>query len=169
MPLEREQLGQQGVIAIGIGLFCLSFYAGTIVPLAAERERLRGEDIRLTQALASAARGDQGAPDAVAQGPVSLPPVAAANDLLLKLAEAHGVAGFTVDRVAIQQTDEPGLRRIELSFPLKGTYPQLRAALHAYLRLSPVVTLDEISLRRSNGKDPMVEASLRLSYYYALP
>ena len=166
MPFESEQLGQQGVIAIGIGIFCLSFYAGSVAPLAAERDRLRGEADRLTQSIKTAKSGATGPTQ---QKAVATPPVSTSSDLLEKLAEAGSAAGFVVDRAAMHQTDQDGLRRIDIAFSLKGEYPKLRDALRAYMSISPVATLDELALRRANSKDLSLEATVRLTNYFTLP
>lgn len=165
MPAQ-DRLGKPGVGAIGLLLFCLSYYVVSIAPARDELARLQGEQARLTVERATTGPGPAAA---TAAKPAShpLPSFSTANDALKNLnaiAERHGV---TVDRATYQLSDNNGLRRLRITLPLKGNYPSLRAWLNEVLEQPTTLTLDELTLQRRAASEALIEADAQLSYYFA--
>ncbi|HET7775246.1 MAG TPA: hypothetical protein VFK74_02690, partial [Azospira sp.] len=135
MKAVLERLGLPGVAGLGLLLFCLSFFFGSVQPLQEEQASLAAEKTQLTadiarQLAASPAPGAGSAPS----------PLAVAPELLKQLnalAEKHGIA---VERTSYVLKDKEGPLRLEVSMPLKVGYPALRAYLRDALAL-PAGTL----------------------------
>lgn len=164
----QERLGMPGIIGLGLLLFCLSFYFGTIAPADAELAGLKSEEAQL---LASSVRqaGDRQR-TAAADIPLatqSLPPVTTAPGVLTNLNAAAEKHGVIVERASYSSTNKNGRTRLEVSLPLQASYPSLRAYLHDALALTSATSLDELHLQRSQSGAPVVEANVRLSYYFA--
>lgn len=158
--MSLERLGRPGVIGLGLILFSLSFYLGSIAPAEDELARLKQEEKQLLAAARAAGAGEAGRP--LPREPL---PALEAFPALLKelnvLAERRGVA---IERASYALTDVEGQRRMEIELPLKAPYPSLRAYLHDVLALRSSPSLDELSLQRRQSSDPLVEANVRLSY-----
>jgi hypothetical protein len=58
-----------------------------------------------------------------------------------------------------------GCQALQLTMPVRGTYPQLRAFIDALLAEFPSLALDEISLQRESVRHPNVDARLQLTLY----
>lgn len=65
----------------------------------------------------------------------------------------------------LQPDSDCNCQALQITLPIRGTYPQIRAFVDAALAKIPPLSLDEISFRRENVKSPVVEAQLRLTLY----
>jgi Tfp pilus assembly protein PilO len=162
MSGQLQRLGIPGVMGAGLLLFCLSLYLGTISPDQEALETLHQEETKLSAFLQAPEEGKT-KPSATAG---ALPPVTAAAELPEKLNTLADKSQLAMERVSYRLTHESGLYRYEVSIQLKASYPTLRCFLKEALALSPVSTLDELSLRRANAMAPTVEAGIRLTYYF---
>lgn len=54
---------------------------------------------------------------------------------------------------------------LQVTLPLRGTYPQVRAVVDAALAKLPALSLDEISFRRDTVKTLTVDARVRFTLY----
>lgn len=160
-----QELGMPGVLALGLGLFCLSFYAGSVAPA---REALTALDRNIAKLERQLGQLTRPSIEASSQGTVASP-TEEIPALIARLNALGAQRGFSVERAGVRQIDEGRLRRIEVAMPLKGTYPAIRGFLRDTAELSSTSTIDEISLRRANRADATVEAHVRLSYFFALP
>ena len=158
-----DRLGKPGVAAIGLLLFCLSFYAGNIAPARTELATLQSEKARLAAAARPAARGSE--PAATASRP--LPPFTTATDVLKELGALADRHGLTIDRATYVVSDKDGQRRLEINLPLKAGYLALREYLRDLLALPSAPSLDELNLQRQQAGEPLIEANVRISYYFA--
>lgn len=74
-------------------------------------------------------------------------------------------------QVSIAQADfqeEPatgGSRRLQMAFPTKATYPQLRRFLEASLREFPNLSLDRLAFKRNQVGEVQVEAKVHVSLW----
>lgn len=159
-PANLGRLGIQGLIGAGLALFCLSFYASSLLPARSALESLEKEEARLTQRLAGKSER-QGTSVSV------LPSASSAPEVLEHLAQAAAETGFAFDHLTYRMTKDEGVHRYEVTLPLKGAYPEIREFLKRVLTVSPSATLDEIELRRATATDRQVDAQARISYYFA--
>lgn len=89
------------------------------------------------------------------------------TELLKVLFVEAGKAGIPLQQgdYSLVPDAEGEYSKLQISLPVKGTYPQIRAYLHALLEKLPALSLDEISFRRDSIKSTTVEARLRLTLY----
>ena len=162
----RDDLGAPGMAALGLLAAGLLFLFAGVKPL----EHRKAE---LETSLASLP----------AAGAAALDPAAKlsnfyaffdksedASDWLAKLdtlAKGSGVE-LASGRYQLQDTGTP-LARYELTLPLSGSYPQIRAFLDKALAQIPVLSLDQLSLHRKSAADPVVQADVKLSLYLMKP
>lgn len=162
-----DRLGTPGMVGAGLLLFCLAFYLGSLAPARAELAALKSEAARL-QAAAARSGGAVGdlatlrAPPPEAR--LSIGALPAFLKELDALAEKHGV---TIDRASYALSRNEGQQRMEIDLPLKAGYPSLRAYLLEVLTLAAAPALDELSIKRQQAVDPVVEATVRLSFQMA--
>lgn len=65
----------------------------------------------------------------------------------------------------LQPDAECDCQLLQISVPVRGTYPQIRTFIDAALAGNPSLSLDEINLHRESVKSTTVEARLRLTLY----
>ena len=175
-----DRLGIPGIAAVGLLLFCLSLYLGHLAPAQDELAALQQEKAQLltraAETEAAEAAGAGGAAGAAASGVdagkrspagAALPPLTAFPLRLQELnalAEQHGLA---IDYASYTLADDAAQRRMDVSLPFKTRYSSLRAYLRALLLLENAPSLDELTLKRQQSTDPLIEANVRLSYYFS--
>lgn len=158
-----DRLGKPGILALGLLLFCLSFYLGHLGPARTELQRLQDEASRLKTATQSEQRDHAPAPGGLRQRP----PFTSVTATLKELNALAGQYGLSVERSTYLLSDKEGQQRLEIALPLKTSYPPLRAYLRALLALPAAPVLDGLTLQRQKSGDPQIDAELRLSYYFA--
>lgn len=167
MP-DLGRLGIPGITGLGLTLFCLSFYFGSFAPTQDKLAVLKLEQAQLLQSPAVQSAAGEGS-KLTQHAAVSeyLPSINEIPELLKKLNDNAAKRGVNSERASYHLTDKDGQRRIEVSLPLKGSYPALRSYLRDALTLTPVTSLDEVSLQRTQAGDPLINANIRISYYFA--
>jgi len=64
--------------------------------------------------------------------------------------------------------DKPmALQRLQISVPVAGTYPRLRAALDTALRDMPNLSIDQVLFQRQSAAESDLQARVRLSLWFA--
>lgn len=158
-----DRLGMPGIVGLGLMLFCLSFYLGSIAPAQAELVNLQQEAAQLVAVIGPPVAGEGEGSERLADRE-ALRPLTALPGLLKELnllAQQHGVA---IDRASYALSEREGQRRMEINLPLVAGYPLLRAYLRDLMLLKGAPSLDELSFKRRQASDPQVEANVRLSY-----
>ena len=162
-----DRLGIPGVVGFGLLLFCLSFYLGNIAPTQGELAELKQERAQWLTAAAQtggASRADSEKRSALGE---SLPPLEAFPQILQELNSLAGKHGVTIDSASYTLVDGAGQRRMEVTLPFKTHYPSLRAYLRDIFLLKSAPSLEELTLKRQQASDPFIEATVRLSCYFA--
>lgn len=152
-------LGGPGLLGLGLLLAALGVDRLLTLPL---EESVRHGEARL-QRLAAQPR--PAAP--VASLSERLPTGEAAPEAVARLFAAAGHAGLHLREGGYRVVAQPGgvLRRYQITLPLSGTYPAIRAFLAESLERRPDLALDSLSLRRENIGSPEVEARLGLTLF----
>lgn len=157
-----DRLGTPGIVGLGLMLFCLSFYLGSIAPAQDELVNLQQEAAQLLAVAGPPGAGEgEGAERRAASE--ALRPLAALPELLKELNLLAQQRGIVIDRASYALSERDGQRRMEVNLPLVAGYPLLRAYLRDLL-LKGGPSLDELSFKRRQASDPQVEANIRLSY-----
>jgi Tfp pilus assembly protein PilO len=161
----RDQLGPAGLASLALLAAAVAFFALAVQPLE-QKER----------ALRAAIEGHAGRP----QAQLGADRVAAFYRFLERkeettdwLAKLHGIArasGVEL-RSAVYRTQAAGARleRYEIVLPVSGSYAQVRDFLKRALVEIPVLSLDQVSLKRESRNDARVQAELRLAIHRMRP
>ena len=161
----RERFGGFTLLAIGLLGTGLLVLAAVIRPLEARLERL---DTRLSsdsrKAAESTRRGTPSAKLAAYYGYFERQE--SQVEWLAKLYGSAQAAGLDLRTADYRRLDTDGrVVRYEVTLRLSGTYAQLRAFLENALAENPVLSLDQLSLRRKRVNDTLVEAEAVLTIH----
>ena len=92
------------------------------------------------------------------------------TDWLAKLYAIGRATGVELAQANYKTQSASGkLERYEIVVPLAGSYTQMREFLKRALAEIPVLSLDQISLKRENRRDGTVQAELRLTLHMVKP
>jgi hypothetical protein len=153
-----DQIGATGLAAIVLLAAALAFSSFVVRPLEARHELLKETVGRQARAGGAAPASDKLA--AVYQ---FLERGEDTTDWLAKL-HAIGVgAGVQLKSASYRsQKTEGRIVRYEIMLPVSGSYPQIRDFLKRALTEIPVLSLDSISVKRS---DQALQAEMRLTLH----
>lgn len=160
----KAQLGAPGLAGLALLAIVLGFYALVLQPLQGK-----------ARSVAAAS-----APQAGSHGGEALERLGELYRYLERreettdwLAKLHAIGkGTGVQlRSATYRTHAAGprLERYEIVLPASGSYPQIRRFLKRALAEIPVLSLDQVSLRRESRSDNLVQAELRLTLHRVKP
>ena len=164
----RTELGLLGIASLVLIACGIAFQAAVLQPLEARRSAL---EQRVAQGLAQGrSKHADAAPGA------SLPRFyrhfESGEDAPTQLARLHGIgkaAGLDL-RSAQYRVDKSGPRivRYEITLPLSGTYAQIRAFLTNALAEMPVLSLDQVLLKKDRSDGPVL-ADVRMTLHLLQP
>lgn len=159
------RLGWAGAVGAALIVGSLAYDAAVVRPreAALEAQLSRNEQARLAaEALRAAATAEA---DAGVAGQPALAPAAAAA--LRRLFDAASGAGLELAQGEYRLTEvkEAQLRRYQVSLPVAGGYPEIRAFVARALNADPALALTAIQLRRERIESPDLEAQLNFTLY----
>lgn len=163
------RLGHAGVAGLALAVFAAALHLGGTrereARLAAIDADIGAARSRLAGASAPAATPQQ----QLARFHAAFPGPAAFGDFLATVNQAAAERGLAIRNADYREQPDAasGLKRYQVSLPMKGGYPQLRGWLADVLNAHASAALDDIQLRRDTIGAPEVEARLRLSFYVA--
>jgi len=161
------RLGRVGAAGALLIVASLAYENAVVQPreAALEEQLLRNAQMR-REAAAQHARAEQTAVDASGQ-PALAPAVAAA---LRRLFEAADKTGLELDRgeYRLAEVKDAHLRRYQLSLPVAGGYPEIRAFVAQALNADPALALTAIQLRRERIESPDLDGLLNFTLYLEL-
>ena len=156
--------GLPGWTAVALLGMCVAMVLGGIAPQRAETHRLLEDSAALEQRIA--ANVDHPAP-------VQTTPQQQLAVFLQRFpseAEMAGAVG-TLNAAARRQGIEPSglLARYSIVLPVKADYRALRGFIREAMRELPGLAMEELNVRRSDAKSPVLEAQLRFVLFVAKP
>lgn len=165
----HERLGSVALLALGLLGAGLLFLAGALRPLEARLERLDAQAGSNTRAAADSIR--RGTPSAKLaafyryfdrqEGQV---------EWLAKLYAKAQASGLELRNADYRLVETNGrLARYEVTLPLAGNYAQLRTFFGQALDDNPVLSLDQLNLRRKRVNDTQLEAEAVLTIHLLVP
>jgi len=160
-----KRLGWAGAVGAALIAGSLAYDASVLKSreAALEAQLSRNEQARLA---AEALRAEATAEDnAGAAGQPPLAPAAAAA--LRRLFDAAGRAGLELAQGEYRLTEvkDARLRRYQVSLPVAGGYPEIRAFVARALNADPALALTAIQLRREGIESTDLEAQLNFTIY----
>lgn len=167
---DPRQLGWPGMLAAALLAGGAGFHFSVLLP---EQERL--DDLRArtaaraqTEMAADAEQAAGGSPaDQLDRFHQAFPPSAALPDRLdrvFAVAREHGI-GLDQGDYKLTRTPAGGLERVQVTLPVRSTYPQVRKFIAALRAEIPGLALDHIQFQRQKVADATVEATIRLALY----
>jgi Type II secretion system (T2SS), protein M subtype b len=163
----RDELGAMGVAAIALFIGATLFMVFVLQPLKDKNRSLAARAEAVSDAPASAG----GANPKLAALYDYLAKPEATTDWLAKLYAIGHATGVELQSASYKtQSAAAGrLERYEMTIPLTGTYTQMREFLQRALSEIPVLSLDQITLKRENRREGLVQAELRLTLHMVRP
>jgi hypothetical protein len=163
----RAELGATGLAAAALFAAAVLFLVLVVKPLEARNELVDGELAR-SERQSQPGRTPAGARLAAFYRHFETGETA--TDWLARLSAIGAQAGVQM-RSADYRMQKTGTRleRYEMVLPLTGSYPQIRAFLMTALAEIPVLSLDQITIRRERGQDGALQAEARMTLHLARP
>jgi hypothetical protein len=164
----RHELGVTGLIALALFGAAALFFFLAVKPLEARNALVESE---LAQAERQAPGGRAPAAGArLAAFYRYFETGEAATDWLARLSAIGASSGVQI-RSADYRLQKTGTRleRYEVVLPLTGSYPQIRAFLATALAEIPVLSLDQITIKKERAQGGAVEAEARLTLHLTRP
>jgi hypothetical protein len=165
----REQLGPMGLASLGLLAAGALFTVFLLNPLQEKNLRLESSVARY------AGRAVQ---PGVASGKLEsfyayLERTEAPTDWLAKLYGIGKATGVELQsatyRTPTGETGAARIQRYEIVLPVSGSYLQLRDFLRRALVEIPVLSLDQLTLKRESRNDGNVQAELKMTLHMAKP
>jgi len=154
----------------GLGLLVLAgaFYFTTVRPEQARLAVRQREAVQLLQQAAqSVAEAPKTPADKIAAFYGSFPPSSLLPDLLDKVFAAAQAQAVRLDQgeYKVVKDTRGALTQYQVTFPVKGTYPQIRKFVGAALAAVPTLSLDSIKFERKKVGDTTLDTRIRFVVY----
>lgn len=165
LDLRRELggLGGTGIAGLVLLAATLAFVALVVQPLEAKSRALAERLARTADLPASGAA--EGADEKLGQFYDYLAKPEQTTDWLAKLYAIGHATGVELQSASYRSEQAGRIERYQILLPLTGSYAQLREFLDRALAEIPVLSLDQMTLRRESRGDGAVHAELRLTLH----
>lgn len=160
----RDELGTMGLAALFLFAAAGVFMTLVLQPL---KEKNRALEARASQARDLTPGHAGNAAEKVGAVYRYLDKPESTTDWLAKLYAIGAATGVELQSASYKTQTTAGakLERYEIVVPLTGSYTQMRDFLKRSLAEIPVLSLDQISLKRENRREGTVQAELRLTLH----
>ncbi len=161
LMFEFERLGWIGVIGVACLIAALAFDRAMLQPLEAERDALLDRNVR-----AERARSAQQAAEARTQAALVTATVTA-EEAVRRLFAAAESAGLNLKQgdYTLSLGSDASRRHYQISLPVLGEYPQLRAFIARALNENPALALAQVDISRPLIEENQVKANLRFMLF----
>lgn len=165
-----DELGATGVLSLALFAAAALFIVAVLNPL---EERARMLEERLARVGHAPAQGEA-RPSSVAAKLAAFyrffDTGQQPSDWLKRLDDIAAKSGVEL-RSADYQMQRPAgrLERYEIALPVSATYPQLRAFLRTALAEIPVMSLDQVVIKRQRASDGQVQADVHITLHLVKP
>lgn len=165
--LGRE-LGFAGWLALFIGAGAALFSTLEVKPLEAQNAALASRVARLSHD--AAAEKPSTAAEKVAAVYRHLTREEATTDWLAALHGIGAATGVQLKSANYRTLESAGrIRRYEIVLPVEGSYPRIRDFLKRATDEIPVLSVDQLTLKRERAADEKLQAELRLTLHTVKP
>jgi hypothetical protein len=164
----RDELGAMGTASMVLFIGAALFMAFVLQPL---KEKNRALAARAETVSDTAAQAGGAAADKLASVYQYLTQPETTTDWLAKLYAIGRATGVELQSASYKTQTAPGgrLERYEITLPLIGNYTMMREFLKRALAEIPVLSLDQITLKREHRREGVVQAELRLTLHMVKP
>lgn len=162
----KLELGAAGLVSLVLLGVATAFLVLVVGPL---QERSRALDARLLQAERRSPQPAGARPSGAAAKLAAFYAFFDAGEPTEWLARLHQIAarsGLELRSADYRMQRTAGrLERYEITVPVNATYPQLRAFLRTALAEIPMLSLDQVAIKRQRAGDGQVQAEVRLTLH----
>jgi Tfp pilus assembly protein PilO len=163
----RDEFGTTGLAALVLFVAAGAFLALVLQPM---KQKNRVLEARAGISRDLGAVENVNAAEKVASVYEYLEKPEAITDWLAKLYAIGKATGVELQSANYKTQSAGGrLQRYEIVLPLTGSYAQMRDFLKRSLAEIPVLSLDQITLKRENRREGQVQAELRLTLHMVKP
>ena len=164
----RQELGTTGLVAVLLFAAAALFFFLAVKPLESRTAALEDELAR-AESLAGGGRGASGGAR-LATFYRYFETGESATDWLARLNAIGARAGVRIPSADYRlQKTGTRLERYEVVLPLTGSYPQIRAFLAQALVEIPVLSLDQITIKKERAQGGTVQAEARMTLHLSRP
>ncbi len=163
------RFGWPGILGLGLGVFACAFYASALRPDASRLAELRRQSAQLqAQAGERAASAPQTPAQRLALFYTRFPGRSDIPDQLQKIYAAAKEQGLELEEgdYRLAQGGEGALAQLQISLPVRGSYPQIRKFVDVALADDPTLALDRIEFERQKIGDAALQVKVRLTLYF---
>jgi hypothetical protein len=168
-------VGVPGWAAIGLVLACAIAWWGVLQPMQSDALQLDTDSARLERQIAERNAGNA-SPEVTPEQQLAAftdrfvdeKGIAPSLVRLNASARKQGVQLMQAEFKLASDATEP-LARYTILLPIQSDYPALRRFIRAALRDLPGLALEEVNLRRTDPKAPVLEAQLRFVLFVNKP
>lgn len=162
----RGELGGLGLAALALAAAVAAFHMLALKPLEARNARLEALVSRQVPKAASQGEMHGSTADRVSAVYAFLRKDEETTDWLAKLHGIGTATGVQLRSATYRPHATAGrIQRYEIVLPLAGSYPQIRDFLKRSLAEIPVMSVDQLTLKRESRGDGVVQAELRLTLH----
>jgi Tfp pilus assembly protein PilO len=160
----RDELGVSGILSLAVLAAAGIFYFTLLQPMQAHDGELRAQLAK--QARTAPAGEPSSATDKLGAFYRFMEKPEQTTDWLAKLYAIGQATGVGLQSATYKTHPGDGrLERYEIVLPVSGSYTQIREFLKRALAEIPVLSLDQLSLKREARSDGSVNAELRLTLH----
>jgi Tfp pilus assembly protein PilO len=162
----RHELGRTGLMSLALLGGALLFMLLVVQPL-----QIKQRDLQSTLARQSGQPGTANGNAAERVGALYryLEKPEQTTDWLAKLYAIGTATGVELQSASYRSEKSGRLERTQIVLPLTGSYAQMRDFLKRALAEIPVLSLDQMTLKRETRRDGAVQAELRLTLHMVKP
>jgi len=156
-----ERLGIAGVLAIGVLLFCATFYFSTLVPAQRDLAERRSAAAGASRPVI-AVQGNE-----LMQLHERFPPLESLTAQVERLHRIGRNSGLQLQQADYRLEVPPaGLVAYRVSLPVRGEYKALRTFVGAVLKEMPVAAVERVRFERKKPGDAQLEAQIQLTLFF---
>ena len=161
----RHELGRTGQLALALLVLGAVFHKAALEPVQARAQRLAAE-VERSAGRDAGQRGASGAAGKLDTFYSFLRREERTTDWLAKLYAIGKATGVELQSANYKtQPGEGRIERYEIVLPVAGSYGQMREFLRRVLIEIPVMSVDQMTLKRETRNDGAVRAELKLTLH----
>jgi hypothetical protein len=164
----RHELGTTGLVALALFAIAAMFHFLALKPLES-RNALLEDELARAESIASG-RGAGAAGNRLAAFYRYFETGESATDWLARLNDIGARAGVKIPSADYRlQKTGTRIERYEVVLPLTGSYPQIRSFLAQALAEIPVLSLDQVTIKKERAQGGSVQAEARMTLHLSRP
>jgi hypothetical protein len=162
-----EGLGPAGVISLGVLLFCAYFHFSAVQPLERELAAQRTAAERLKVRSPAQLESVPDKAEEIRRFYELFPPVSRLPAELDHVYALARDAGLQIQQGEYRlESRGVGLLPYRVTFPMKGTYGEIRQFVGTTLKDMPIASIDALRFERKKVGDAQLEGQVRLTIHF---